>query len=278
MLTATEIAGFAGAGLAGAAYVPQIYHLVRARCSAGISRLAFAVWLLASLLVTVRAVAIHAGVFIVLGDTMSDYLIRQIDATPNVGVCYRVQLAGGTGTSTGGLGSLVLHDTASGERRRVPADALFVLIGSQPRTQWLGQGIARDQWGSSSPAPTCPPAPATTGPPAGPAAAGDQPARGVRRRRRPRRIGQTGRLRRRRRRRRHPPGAPLPANHRRRTSRRRPENAPAGQHPRPGLSQRPDESGYAHRAPRERQPTGQEAEMEQIMTAADGSSDREGAP
>ena len=67
MLTATEIAGFAGAGLAGAAYVPQIYHLVRARCSAGISRLAFAVWLLASLLVTVRAVAIHAGVFIVLG-------------------------------------------------------------------------------------------------------------------------------------------------------------------------------------------------------------------
>jgi uncharacterized protein with PQ loop repeat len=67
MLTTTEIAGFAGAGLAGAAYVPQISHLIRARCSAGISRLAFAVWLLASLLVTVRAIAIHAGVFIVLG-------------------------------------------------------------------------------------------------------------------------------------------------------------------------------------------------------------------
>jgi PQ loop repeat len=67
MLTATEIAGFVGAGLAGAAYVPQISHLVRARCSAGISRLAFAVWLLASLLVTVRAIAIHAGVFIALG-------------------------------------------------------------------------------------------------------------------------------------------------------------------------------------------------------------------
>ena len=67
ILTATEIAGFAGAGLAGAAYVPQISHLVRARCSAGISRLAFAVWLLASLLITARAIAIHAGVFIVLG-------------------------------------------------------------------------------------------------------------------------------------------------------------------------------------------------------------------
>jgi PQ loop repeat protein len=67
MLTATEIAGFAGAGLAGAAYVPQISHLIRARCSAGISRLAFEVWLLASLLTTVRAIAIHAGVFIALG-------------------------------------------------------------------------------------------------------------------------------------------------------------------------------------------------------------------
>ena len=67
MLTATEIAGFAGAGLAGAAYVPQISHLIRARCSAGISRLAFEVWLLASLLTTARAIAIHVGVFIMLG-------------------------------------------------------------------------------------------------------------------------------------------------------------------------------------------------------------------
>ncbi len=82
-----------------------------------------------------------------LADTMSDYLIRQIDATPNIDVCYQVQVADGTGTSTGGLQSLVLHDTASGERRTVPADALFVLIGSQPRTQWLGQGVVRDQWG-----------------------------------------------------------------------------------------------------------------------------------
>jgi len=67
MLTATEIAGFAGAGLAGAAYVPQIFHLIRARCSAGISRLAFEAWLLASVLTTARAIAIHAGVFITLG-------------------------------------------------------------------------------------------------------------------------------------------------------------------------------------------------------------------
>jgi len=80
MLTATEIAGFAGAGLAGAAYVPQISHLVRARCSAGISRLAFEVWLLASLLTTTHAIAIHASVFIALGGI-------QIAATALITLC-----------------------------------------------------------------------------------------------------------------------------------------------------------------------------------------------
>jgi hypothetical protein len=80
MLTITQIAGFAGAGLAGAAYVPQVSHLIRVRCAAGISRLAFAVWLLASVLTTTRAVAIHAGVFIVLGGI-------QIVATALIMVC-----------------------------------------------------------------------------------------------------------------------------------------------------------------------------------------------
>ena len=80
MLTATQIGGFAGAGLAGAAYLPQISHLIRVRCSAGISRLAFGVWLLSSLLITARAVAIGAGVFIVLGAT-------QIVATALIVVC-----------------------------------------------------------------------------------------------------------------------------------------------------------------------------------------------
>jgi hypothetical protein len=66
-MTAPEVAGFLGAGLAGAAYVPQVSHLVRAHCSAGISRLAFVVWLVASLLVMTQAIAIRAGVFIFLG-------------------------------------------------------------------------------------------------------------------------------------------------------------------------------------------------------------------
>ena len=80
-----------------------------------------------------------------LADSMSDYLIREIGSAPNVDVCYRVQVADGTGT--GHLESLVLADTVSGARRSVPADALFVLIGAQPRTQWLAGSVARDRQG-----------------------------------------------------------------------------------------------------------------------------------
>ncbi len=67
MLTITKIAGFIGAALAGAAYVPQIWHLVRVQCSAGISRPAFAVWLGASVLLTAHAIATHSAVFVLLG-------------------------------------------------------------------------------------------------------------------------------------------------------------------------------------------------------------------
>jgi thioredoxin reductase (NADPH) len=80
-----------------------------------------------------------------LADSMSDYLIREIGAAPNIDVCYHVQVADGTGT--GHLESLVLADTVSGARRSVPADALFVLIGAQPRTQWLAGSVARDRQG-----------------------------------------------------------------------------------------------------------------------------------
>ena len=80
-----------------------------------------------------------------LASTMSDYLIRQIGAAPNIGVCYRVQVAGGSGS--GHLQSLFLEDTVSGTRQTVPADALFILIGAQPRTQWLGQAVVRDRRG-----------------------------------------------------------------------------------------------------------------------------------
>jgi len=67
VLRATELAGFLGVALAAGAYVPQIWHLAHERCSAGISRFAFVVWLVSSVLIASHAIAIGAGVFIVLG-------------------------------------------------------------------------------------------------------------------------------------------------------------------------------------------------------------------
>lgn len=67
MFATTEIAAFLGIGLAAGAYLPQILHLSRAHCSAGISRAAFSMWFLAALLVTSHAVATDARVFVALG-------------------------------------------------------------------------------------------------------------------------------------------------------------------------------------------------------------------
>jgi len=80
-----------------------------------------------------------------LTDSMSDYLIREIDAAPNIDVRYGVQVIDGTGTDH--LESLVLEDRQTGTRWSVPADALFVLIGSEPPTGWAGDDPARDKWG-----------------------------------------------------------------------------------------------------------------------------------
>jgi thioredoxin reductase (NADPH) len=80
-----------------------------------------------------------------LAQSMSDYLIRMIDAAPNVEVAYGVQVVSGMGTDR--LDSLVLEDRETGQRRNVSADGLFVLIGSRPRTTWLGESVMRDQWG-----------------------------------------------------------------------------------------------------------------------------------
>ena len=211
---------------------------------------------------------------------MSDYLIREIGSAPNVDVCYRVQVADGTGTGTGHLESLVLQDTASGARRSVPADALFVLIGSQPRTQWLGDSIARDQRGfiltgpdlpggtSGRWPPGRPPLPLETSLP-GVFAAGDVRHGSVNRVASA--VGEGA--------------AAIPLvhrylqHHRGHTQPPRASNPLAGQHapnqhapchPRHRmilkLSQRPGECAYAHRTQHDRQPTLRRPKVKQITT------------
>jgi uncharacterized protein with PQ loop repeat len=62
-----NLLGLSGAIIAGLAYVPQIIHLIKEHCTSGLSRGAFALWWLSSILITINAVYIHSIVFIVLG-------------------------------------------------------------------------------------------------------------------------------------------------------------------------------------------------------------------
>jgi thioredoxin reductase (NADPH) len=77
-----------------------------------------------------------------LAASMSDYLVKTIDATGNIDVRLRTTVVDGYGT--GRLEHLVLRDGSTGEDRTVPADALFVLIGAKPHTGWLPTEILRD--------------------------------------------------------------------------------------------------------------------------------------
>jgi thioredoxin reductase (NADPH) len=76
---------------------------------------------------------------------MSDYLMQEIASTPNISVRPSAVVAGGGGS--GRLQHLILRDERTGRTETVPAAAVFVLIGGEPRTQWLPDDIQRDRWG-----------------------------------------------------------------------------------------------------------------------------------
>ncbi len=79
-----------------------------------------------------------------LEETMSDYLVRELDALPNVDVRGRVQVVDGKGEDF--LEAVVVRDLDTGlEETR--EGVLFVLIGSEPRTDWLAGSVELDPGG-----------------------------------------------------------------------------------------------------------------------------------
>src|SRR5215203_4044024 len=80
-----------------------------------------------------------------LTSSMSEYLIKEIEAANNIEVRFNSRVVDGGGK--GRLEHLVLKNTASGLTETVPAAALFVLIGAEPRTEWLPKEIERDKRG-----------------------------------------------------------------------------------------------------------------------------------
>jgi lipid-A-disaccharide synthase-like uncharacterized protein len=61
-----ELLGIAGIAISVVAYLPQVVHLVREHCSAGVSRRAWSMWLLSSVLIGVLALHRRDLVFILL--------------------------------------------------------------------------------------------------------------------------------------------------------------------------------------------------------------------
>jgi thioredoxin reductase (NADPH) len=80
-----------------------------------------------------------------LGEFMSDYLVQKVQATPNIAVVLHTEVVDGHGRQR--LEGLTLRDRHTGQTRSVAASALFVLIGAEPRTDWLEGAVGRDQRG-----------------------------------------------------------------------------------------------------------------------------------
>jgi thioredoxin reductase (NADPH) len=80
-----------------------------------------------------------------LASTMSQYLIDQIKATPNIQLWTHASVAEAYGETHLEEISVLCSDT--GKVERVPAAAMFIFIGALPRTDWLASVIERDERG-----------------------------------------------------------------------------------------------------------------------------------
>jgi thioredoxin reductase (NADPH) len=74
-----------------------------------------------------------------LARTMSDYLVREIGVTSSITVRLQTEVTDGHGD--GHLEALTLYDKLGDRVEQAPAAALFVLIGGEPRTQWLPEAV-----------------------------------------------------------------------------------------------------------------------------------------
>src|SRR5215469_3568540 len=80
-----------------------------------------------------------------LSSTMSQYLIDQINRTPNIQLWARASVAEAHGETHLEEISVFCADTNKIER--VLASSMFIFIGASPRTDWLGSVVERDDRG-----------------------------------------------------------------------------------------------------------------------------------
>jgi thioredoxin reductase (NADPH) len=80
-----------------------------------------------------------------LSSTMSQYLIDQIERTPNISLWKHASVVEAHGHSHLEEISVLCSDTNKIER--VPASAMFIFIGALPSTEWLKELVQRDERG-----------------------------------------------------------------------------------------------------------------------------------
>jgi len=80
-----------------------------------------------------------------LGKSMSRYLVDQVERNDSIEVMTRTEVVALSGDRD--LEKVTIADGDSGERRDLPASALFVFIGASPHTEWLGGQLACDKAG-----------------------------------------------------------------------------------------------------------------------------------
>jgi thioredoxin reductase (NADPH) len=80
-----------------------------------------------------------------LARSMSDYLVREIAAHSRVEVRLNTQVAGVIGNQQ--LEGLILRCATEKATEEVPAAALFIFIGAEPRSDWLSFSVACDDRG-----------------------------------------------------------------------------------------------------------------------------------
>lgn len=77
--------------------------------------------------------------------SMSSYLLTAVDSAPNITIRAHTEVIDAVGDDR--LRSIRLRDRFTGQCESVPARALFVMIGGEPRTLWLPDEITRDEQG-----------------------------------------------------------------------------------------------------------------------------------
>jgi thioredoxin reductase (NADPH) len=77
-----------------------------------------------------------------LAASMSDYLIRELATTAGIDIRLQTRVVDGSGEDR--LATVVVEEARTGRREEIPAAAMFVLIGAEPRTEWLRETLQRD--------------------------------------------------------------------------------------------------------------------------------------